>query len=44
VTHLDHGSGDRIPEIDGGAINTLPEPRAPAESADLPSNVVPLFG
>ena len=36
--------GDWIPEQDGGAANTLPEPTAPATPADLPSNVVPLFG
>lgn len=36
--------GDRIPEQDGGAANTLPEPPAPAKPADLPTNVVPLFG
>lgn len=31
-----------IPEEHGGALNTLPEPTAPARSADLPSKVVPL--
>ncbi len=36
--------GDYIPEQDGGALNTLPEPPAPAKQADLPSNVVSLFG
>ena len=36
--------GDYIPEEDGGALNTLPEPAAPAKQADLPSNVVQLFG
>lgn len=36
--------GDYIPEGDGGALNTLPEPPAPAKQADLPSNVVQLFG
>jgi integrase len=35
--------GDYIPDQDGGALNTLPEPLAPAKSADLPSNVVSLF-
>jgi hypothetical protein len=36
--------GDYIPEQDGGALNTLPDPSAPEQYADLPSNVVPLFG
>jgi integrase len=36
--------GDYIPEEDGGALNNLPEPPAPAKQADLPSNVVQLFG
>ncbi|MDO3398676.1 site-specific integrase [Mycolicibacterium neoaurum] len=36
--------GDYIPEQDGGALNMLPEPTAPARSSSLPSNVVPLFG
>jgi hypothetical protein len=36
--------GDYIPETDGGALNTLPEPPVPAKSADQPSNVVKLFG
>ncbi|MBU8819900.1 site-specific integrase [Mycolicibacterium goodii] len=36
--------GDYIPEQDGGALNTLPEPPAPEQPADLPSNVVSLFG
>lgn len=36
--------GDYIPEEDGGALNSLPEPPAPAKHADLPSNVVKLFG
>jgi integrase len=36
--------GDYIPEGDGGALNTLPEPPAPAKQADPQSNVVPLFG
>jgi integrase len=35
--------GDYIPEQDGGALNTLPEPPAPATKAGLPSNVVKLF-
>ena len=34
--------GDYIPEQDGGALNTLPEPPAPARSAEEASNVVPL--
>lgn len=36
--------GDYIPEEDGGALNMLPEPPALAKPAELPSNVVPLFG
>jgi len=36
--------GDWIPEQDGGAANDLPEPPALAEPAELPSNVVSLFG
>jgi len=36
--------GDYIPEQDGGALNTLPEPPAPVRQAEAPSNVVPLFG
>ena len=36
--------GDYIPKDDGGAVNPLPEPTAPAKQAELPSNVVPLFG
>lgn len=36
--------GDYIPEEDGGAVNTLPEPPAPAKLAQAPSNVIPLFG
>lgn len=36
--------GDYIPEQDGGALNTLPEPAAPERPAALPNNVVPLFG
>jgi integrase len=35
--------GDFIPEGDGGALNTLPEPSVSAKAADLPSNVVSLF-
>ncbi len=35
--------GDYIPEEDGGALNNLPEPSAPAKQAHLPSNVVQLF-
>ncbi|MGO9351050.1 MAG: hypothetical protein ACLP3C_09605 [Mycobacterium sp.] len=33
--------GDYIPEQDGGAANTLPEPPAPAPAAEV-NNVVPL--
>ena len=36
--------GDYIPKEDGGALNILPEPPAPAKQDDLPSNVVKLFG
>jgi integrase len=36
--------GDDIPEEDGGALNKLPEPPAPAQPTALPANVVPLFG
>ncbi len=36
--------GDYIPEVDGGVVNPLPEPTAPAKQAELPSNVVNLFG
>src|SRR5271165_635694 len=36
--------GDYIPEEDGGVLNALPEPPAPAKPADLPNNVVSLFG
>jgi integrase len=36
--------GDFIPEEDGGAVNSLPEPAAPAKHAELPDNVVQLFG
>jgi integrase len=36
--------GDYIPEQDGGAFNTLPEPPAPAKQGELLSNVVSLFG
>lgn len=36
--------GDYIPEGDGGAVNPLPEPTAPANPAALPDNVVQLFG
>jgi len=39
-----HMGLDYIPEGDRGALNTLPEPPAPAKPADLPSNVVSLFG
>ena len=34
--------GDYIPEQDGGALNTLPEPPAPTRQAA--ANVVELFG
>jgi integrase len=36
--------GDYISEEDGGALNTLPEPPAPAKTPATPSNVVKLFG
>ena len=36
--------GDYIPEEDGGVVNALPEPPAPAKQAELPDNVVQLFG
>jgi hypothetical protein len=36
--------GDYIPEQDGGALNTLPEPPAPAKVITAENNVVPLFG
>jgi hypothetical protein len=36
--------GDYIAETDGGAVNPLPEPTAPAKSAKAASNVVKLFG
>jgi integrase len=36
--------GDYIPEQDGGAANTLPEPPTEAKSPELPNNVVNLFG
>ncbi|MEZ0051515.1 hypothetical protein ABIA30_002523 [Mycobacterium sp. MAA66] len=36
--------GDYIPEQDGGAMNTLPEPSAPVKQAALPNNVISLFG
>lgn len=36
--------GDYIPEEDGGALNNLPEPLAPAKQAELPSNVIVLLG
>lgn len=36
--------GDYIPEQDGGALNTLLEPPAPVKPADLPDNVISLFG
>jgi transposase len=34
--------GDYIPEQDGGAANTLPEPPAPVRHADATDNVLPL--
>ena len=36
--------GDYIPEQDGGAMNALPEPPAPAKQAEKPSNVISFFG
>jgi integrase len=36
--------GDWIPEEDGGAVNPLPEPTAPAKLQEIPTNVVKLFG
>jgi integrase len=36
--------GDYIPEQDGGALNTLPEPPAPTSVTDRATNVVPLRG
>jgi integrase len=36
--------GDYIPEEDGGAVNNLPEPPAPAKAVNAASNVVNLFG
>jgi integrase len=36
--------GDYIPEEDGGVVNNLPEPPAPAKQAELPDNVEQLFG
>lgn len=36
--------GDYIPEQDGGALNTLPEPPAPAKEPPVAGNVVSLFG
>ncbi|WP_459956087.1 tyrosine-type recombinase/integrase [Mycobacterium avium] len=36
--------GDFIPEDDGGAVNPLPEPTAPAKPAEPASNVISLFG
>jgi hypothetical protein len=35
--------GDYIPEQDGGALNTLPEPPAPAKPAEAAGNVVSLL-
>ncbi len=36
--------GDWISEEDGGAVNPLPEPTAPAKLQETPTNVVKLFG
>ena len=36
--------GDYIPEQDGGALNTLPEPPAPMEPVEKAGNVLRLFG
>ena len=36
--------GDYIPETDGGAVNPLPEPTAPAKPAKPASNVVKQIG
>ena len=39
--------GDYIPKDDGGAVNPLPEPAAPAEPTERsrpPNNVISLFG
>jgi integrase len=36
--------GDFVPEEDRGAANSLPEPPALVKAAELPSNVVNLFG
>ena len=39
--------GDYIPKDDGGAVNPLPEPAAPAKPTERsrpPSNVISLFG
>ncbi|ACC42849.1 prophage integrase [Mycobacterium marinum M] len=36
--------GDYIPEQDGGALNTLPEPPAPVRPTETVNNVVNLFG
>jgi integrase len=35
--------GDYIPEEEGGAVNTLPEPPAPAKHCEAASNVVKLY-
>jgi integrase len=35
--------GDYMPETDGGALDSLPEPIAPAKPADAARNVVNLF-
>jgi integrase len=36
--------GDYIPETDGGAANTLPEPPSPASAAEAAGNVVKFLG
>ncbi|PJE12921.1 MAG: hypothetical protein CK429_14635 [Mycobacterium sp.] len=36
--------GDYIPDQDGGALNTLPEPPAPLPPAEVLGEVVHLFG
>ncbi|MGV0715905.1 hypothetical protein ABQE93_10910 [Mycolicibacterium sp. XJ662] len=36
--------GDFVPEEDGGAVNSLPEPPAPVKATATASNVVSLFG
>jgi integrase len=36
--------GDYVPAEDGGVVNPLPEPTAPAKPAELPDDVINLFG